>query len=474
MTTLAMGRFISCSSILTRLPAQMARTIVFVLALFVAALALGCASAGGAPGRGEIADALQRRAGATIRAQAGAPSLPPGVSLDDGLTQEEAVATALWNSAAFEASLTDLGIARADLVEAGLLRNPVLSLLFPWGPKQFEWTLQMPLDALWQRPRRVAAASLAAQVVGERLVSRGLALVGDVRRAHVDAVAAEQRVALGAEHASLTRRLAEIADARLRAGDISELEARAARSDAAQMDAALRALEHDRDIARVTLFTQMGIDPPASPLQLTAPAASAPASCGTVDVLTKEALASRPDVRAAEIGIESAGSRASWERTRVVSLIALLDANSQGKEGYEMGPGLTPEIPLFSRNQGGIQRAEAELERASRAYVALRLQVGAEIRTSAILVDRARQALDIWEKDILPSLQIEQRQAESAYKAGEVALLSLLDVNRRLVQARSRALDTRVELEKAAATLDQIVGRTCVAEMGSSELTSEF
>ena len=67
-----------------------------------------------------------------IRVEGTAP-LPPDASIDDGLTSQEAVAIALWNSPSFQATLADLGIARADLVEAGLLRNPVFSLLFPVG-----------------------------------------------------------------------------------------------------------------------------------------------------------------------------------------------------------------------------------------------------------------------------------------------------------------------------------------------------
>src|SRR5690349_12908816 len=55
-------------------------------------------------------------------------ALPPDVRIDDGVTQDEAVAIALWNSPEFTAQVASLGFARADLVEAGLLRNPVLSL----------------------------------------------------------------------------------------------------------------------------------------------------------------------------------------------------------------------------------------------------------------------------------------------------------------------------------------------------------
>ena len=79
-------------------------------------------------------------------------------------------------------------------------------------------------------------------------------------------------------------------------------------------------------------------------------------------------------MRAAEIGIEAAAQRARWERSRG-HLLGILDANGQGDEGFELGPGVGLDVPLFSRNQGGIGRADAEVERASRQYAAVRAQV---------------------------------------------------------------------------------------------------
>ncbi|HEY7574788.1 MAG TPA: TolC family protein [Thermoanaerobaculia bacterium] len=371
------------------------------------------------------------------------------------------MAIALWNSPAFEASLADLGLARADLVEARLLRNPVLSLLFPVGPKQLEWTLAFAVDALWQRPRRVSSFTLNAQAVGERLVSQGLFFIAEVRQAYVDAAAAELRLDLARQNAELLKRIAEIADARLRAGDISELEARAARSESARAQATTLALGHDRDAAKVTLISRMGFDMPPGELRLS-PGEMIPAvSCGSSDRIIGDALASRPDVRAAEIAIEAAGARASWERTRVVNLIAMLDTNGQGREGYEMGPGITTDIPVFWRNQGGVSRAEAELSRASSAYLALRVQVVAEVRTASIRYDQAAEAARIWKDEIVPSLAIEERQAERAYRAGEAALLFLLDVSRRLVEARGQGLEADVGLQKAAIALERSAGHSC-------------
>jgi cobalt-zinc-cadmium efflux system outer membrane protein len=434
------------------------------LSVFVASVSLfsGCASTGGGASRADIDQAIRDRTGNRIQVEAGGTPLPAGVSLEDGVSADEAVAVALWNSPAFEATLADLGIAKADLADARLLRNPVLSLLFPVGPKQLEWTLQFAVDAVWQRPRRVAAASLNLQAVGQRLVADGLTLVANVRQAYADAIAAERRVTLAAENVELVTRITAIAEARFRAGDISELEARAARADAAQVQVGWRALGHDRDDSYITLIRLMGLDTPPAELRLIGEVDAPVAACGPPDVLLRDALASRPDLRAAELAIEAAGARASWERARVVNLIAMLDANGAGIRGYEQGPGLSAELPIFARNQGGISRALAEIERASRSYLALRVQIAADIRSALVRVDQAREAIQAWEQDIVPSLQTEARQAETAYQAGEIALLNVLDVNRRLVQARVNRFEAIVRLQRAAISLDRSIGRKCV------------
>src|SRR5690349_9350309 len=99
----------------------------------LALLATSCATAGTAPDRAAVDREIRDRTNAGLRTDENA-GLPPNTTLEDGLSSQEAVAIALWNSPAFQATLADLGIARAELVDAGLLRNPVFSLLFPVGP----------------------------------------------------------------------------------------------------------------------------------------------------------------------------------------------------------------------------------------------------------------------------------------------------------------------------------------------------
>ena len=431
-----------------------------LLATLLAAASCACATTGQAPDRATVDAAIRARITQGIRVDAETP-MPPDVAVDDGLTSQEAVSIALWNSPGFQATLADLGLARADLVEAGLLRNPVFSFLFPLGPKQLEWTLQFPFEALWQRPRRVAAAQLNAQAVGERLVWDALTLVAQARTAHADAVIADRRLQLTTENTDLVQGLAQITEARLRAGDISELEARAARSDAARVQVVRRAVEHDRNLARLTLVGLLGLDTPVEQLRpIQAPVLDL-STCGTEATRLEDALASRPDVRAAEIGIEAAAQRARWERSRVLTLIGILDGNGKGAEGAEVGPGINLEVPIFFRNQGAISRADAEVERASRQYATVRAQVMTDVRSATIRVEQAEHAIGAWRDEIVPSLQVEQRQAESAYKAGEIPLFALLDVSRRLVDGRTRLLDAETDLQRATIALERSMGRSC-------------
>ena len=108
--------------------------------------------------------------------------------------------------------------------------------------------------------------------------------------------------------------------------------------------------------------------------------------------LVREALAARPDLRAAEIGVEAAAARLGWERSRILTLTAVLDANGKGSQGFEAGPGIDLGLPLFNRNQGGRLRAQARTAAASAAYAALQQQVGLDVREAAALFDQAQQS----------------------------------------------------------------------------------
>ena len=90
------------------------------------------------------------------------------------ITEDEAVRLAVERNAQLKADLAALGIARADVLDAGLLRNPTLGMLIPVGLKPFELLLNYPVEALWQRPKRRAAAQASYDHLARSLMQNGL------------------------------------------------------------------------------------------------------------------------------------------------------------------------------------------------------------------------------------------------------------------------------------------------------------
>jgi cobalt-zinc-cadmium efflux system outer membrane protein len=427
-------------------------------------VAAGCATVDHSV-QGRVADDIHKATGASVRFGAEAPGVPAGVRIDDGLSGDEAVAVALWNNAAFQVALSQLGFARADLADAGVIANPVLSLLFPVGPKQLEATLRWPTEFLWERPRRVAAAKLSLESTAQALVQSGLDLVLAVRIAHNELALAIDRRALAQEAAAALERIDALTQSRLAAGDIAELDARAARVDAVRSAQDAERSVHDVTIARARLRTLMGLstDEPAVALVDTP---AGPESCGSTDEVLKRALAARPDLRAAELSVEAAAARLGWEKSRVLSLTAVLDANGEGRDGFEAGPGIDLGIPIFNRNQGGRLRGAAELQRASAAYVQLQQQVALEVREASAQLEQARQSRLAWQERIVRPLRANLTDAEASFAAGESSYLFVLENSRRLIDARAREREITADERRARARLERAAGIRCLTVSG--------
>jgi len=410
--------------------------------------------------RTQISKSLEEKTGHGTgpAAKAGEVRIPEGVSLADGLSQDEAVAVALWNNAAFQADLATLGFARADLIEAGLLKNPVFSVLFPLGPKQMEFTLTAPLEALWQRPRRVAIAKLDAERVAEQLTQHGLNLVAEVKVACSELVLARERARLAQEGARVLGQILEIAEARLQAGDISELEASAARATARSAEEEATRLGREVSIAKDRLRSLLGLGTSQLEFELVPRPVTAWRTAEEVALL-KTAFAARPDLRAAELSMEAAGKRVGWERSRVLALAGMLDINSRGREGFEAGPGVAGNLPIFDAGQGGVTRAQTEMDVAARRYVAVQQQIALEVRQARTRLVQATEAWKTWAERVLPAVEETQKGAAMAYAAGDVSYLFVLETTRELLQAQRRAAELDADLQRALAQLERATGK---------------
>ncbi len=384
--------------------------------------------------------------------------VPPGVRLDDGLTEDEAVAIGLWNNPAFLADLSTLDMSRADLVTAGMIRNPIFSLLLPLGPKQLEFTALIPIEELWQRPRRVSAAQGEVERVATSLVQTGLDLVRETRFAFAELLLAQRRETISLQLLTVRREIARIASSRLSSGDISQMEQRVTSLEVLAAEAEQVQLARATAQAKEMLWLRLGFGQAHFELGVVAelPAQRSPQSLA--DALRK-AKALRPDLRGAELAVEVAASRLGLEKTRIVSAVAaVVDANGQGLQGFEMGPGLSLELPIFNQNQGGIARADAELQRAAWRYLAVRQQVEGEVRAALLDCDAAQAALEILSGTVLADAQENTSRVRRAFSAGDVSYLAVLDASRQLLEVLMREANLQAMVRRSTAQLERSVG----------------
>jgi len=411
--------------------------------------------------RKDLHDALVERTGRGIgEGPRGAAELPEGVRLEDGLSEEEAVGLALWNNPDLQVTLTDLGFAKGDLYEAGRIPNPLFSTFLPLGPKQLEMTLFQSIAALWQRPYRVAAARRDVERTAERLVASGLDTARDTRVGFTQLYVAQARLGL-LEHAATTwRRMEQLAKVRLEAGAASQLEVTAVATDAraAELEAVRQGRAVQAERANLAALVNLPKDAQANLRADGLKASPLPEAPPALEGLLERALAGRPEVRAAEIGMEAAGERAGVAKAEIFDLIVVLDSNAQGREGFEAGPGLQVPLPIFYQNQGGRQRAEAEIERAAWQYLAAKNRVQQEVEGAHARLHRALGALAAWPEQVVIPLEKNVGRAEKAYAAGGATYLEVLDATRRLIDAQLRGLELEREARLAWADLLRSVG----------------
>lgn len=425
--------------------------------LLVIAGVAACSSPA-APDRGSVEEELSVRLDRA--AQLAVPTegdFPPGVELTDGLTVEEAVAVALWRNSSFLEALNQLDLGRADLVAAGQLRDPIFSYLFPWGPKQYEWTLGVPLGDLWQRPRRVAAAKLDVDRVAALLVQGGLDLVRDVKFAHADWILARERLRLAEQATLLRERIEGLERSRRDAGESSPAIALGAQLDLERARAAQLQAKFALDSAAARMGSVLGIRelPGFDAIATTdGPAPKVP----TLERLREQAYASRPDLRACELAIDAATERVGLAQVEAWQVTAQLDANQRGTDGFEAGPGMLLNLPLFSGNEGRKARMSAELEQAAIRYVVRRDAIAREVNDGAIALQAAQAAREQWRDRLLVSLGQQVRMAEASFAQGQNSGLDVAQARLALVEGRLRVAESDNAVVRAIAELERSLG----------------
>ncbi len=442
---------------------QLHRSLLNFVSVNLSLLFAGCNATPVAPDSISVSAQLTQRVGQTIPSNSNVcqVKMPPGASLADGLTEDEAVAISLWNNAAFQELLVDLGVARSDLIQAGLLPNPELIYFFGVTQKTFKYAFEFPIEAIWLRPIRIQSAAKEADRVSQRVTQAGLDLMRDVRQAYADVVLAKERVRIAGEAVKLRKQISDLAEKRAKDGDISPQESATARIDTLTAEQDATRIEYDVPVLEERLRNLMGLGLLREPLNLDP---SPPPACQKFDVeaLTQEAMSSRPDALAAAEAVAAAEARVRFSKLGWVRFLGIGDATS-GTNGHEFGPGLRMTLPLFNRNQGAITRAQADLERAQRNQKTVAYQIILDVQRANLQFQQTCAELEVLKSRVRPEVESAIRLAQLDYKDGNVAIFVVLQTTRQLLDNYLREAQLHGDARRFWAELERSVGHRLAA-----------
>jgi len=378
------------------------------------------------------------------------------------LTLDEALRIAEAHSPAITAAAASLQIAEADAIAARQHPNPVFAassegLPFSQNPRQPFWnnqqltlTVEQDLETGGRRGLRDRAAGTGIDAARAAARDRTRRLRLDVQRAYLHAVLAKADHEVAQATLADIDRVLAINRARFEQGELSGVELRRLQVERHRFADDLLTVDLGLNNAHAALLAVMHVRPLDQAFDTAASLGDPVTEPARGEAAMEQAIAARPDLVAlrgeqARAQIESALQRAIGKPIWTIG------------GGYQRNFGVNAlvllarvPLPLASRNQGGIGRADAGQKLADAATEAATTEAALEIQLASNGVAAHRARVDAVQREYLRNAREARDIVLAAYRAGAATLIDFLDAQRTLDEAQrveNRALfDYRVSI----------------------------
>ena len=338
------------------------------IAAGVAVLVLsGCATFSKDGGLDAVSTLTAERTGQDIRlSKATGESEPAQAELAEILKQplsaDSAVRIALLNNRGLRASLANLGVAEADLVQAGRMSNPSFSFgrMSGGGETEIERSVMIDLVGLVTIPLRRDIESRRFQSAKLVAATEAVRLAADTRKAYFNAVAAMQAARYAEQVRDAAQASAELAQRMAKVGNLSALDQAREQAFSAESTAQLARARHNATAAREQLTRLMGVWGTNTAFQLPDKLPELPAAPRDAANIEATAMQQRLDVRLAKLDTEATARALGL--TKATGFVNVLDAGyaNASKSGSPRENGYEIELALPIFDWGGARTAKAE------------------------------------------------------------------------------------------------------------------
>jgi outer membrane protein, heavy metal efflux system len=363
--------------------------------------------------------------------------------LKEKLTADEAVQIALLNNRDLQAVYSDLGVAQADLVQAGLLNNPIFDAAIKYptsggGKPELELSAVMNFLDIFYVPLRGRVAAARFEEAKTKVSGSVLDFAARVRMAFYLYQANEQMLELRQTIVQALDASFEVARRLYDAGNITDLDFARERALLESAKLALRSAEIEVRQSREQLNILMGLWGKDTEWQAAGRLPDIPEQPIDAEDLERIALARSMDLLNARQRIMIAGNVLGFNRW--TALVPELHAGPLGERSdgaWEVGPTLEFPIPLFDQGQARIGRSVAELRRSQLEYYGLAVRIRSTVRATQDRLEGARDRALYYRDIMLPLRERIVNEAQLQYNAMQLGPFQLL-------RAKEQQIETAV------------------------------
>jgi outer membrane protein TolC len=393
------------------------------------------------------------------------------------LTVDDAAQIALLNNRGLQALYYNLGIAEADLVQAGRLQNPRFSTTRTRSNEDFKYETSLTINAinLLTMPLALKLERGRFEAVQREVADEVLRLALETRRAWYRAVGAEESARYYEQVLEAAAASAELARRMTRAGNLSRRDQMREQLFYADAAAQLSRARGAALVAREDLTRLMGLWGEAAAFRLPERLPALPPTLAQFDALEAFAMRERLDIQAGKAQAQAlARSLGLTRTTRFINVLELgvatvMEKDDPVKKGYE----ISIEVPIFDWGSARVARAEAQymqtLERVAQTAVNARSEVRVSYATYRDAYEVARHYRD----EIVPLRKQLSEENVLRYNGMLISVFELLTDAREQVLAVHGYIEALREYWLAQTDLQQALGGRLPREAKAAAPTPE-
>jgi cobalt-zinc-cadmium efflux system outer membrane protein len=322
------------------------------------------------------------------------------------------------------------------------------------------------IEIAGKRHDRQVAARAGIHGAKARFYDAKRTLDQGVTKAYIAALLAEENVRILNESAKLLLHEAQIAEARLKAGDLSDSDTKQIEINAEQFELQAKSAETAAIQARIAVEILMAVPQPTGNY----------VSAGVLGDLVLASLppgpdlvagSGRPDVLAAEADVRGAKANLQLQKAiRIPDPTVLVQYEHEPQGGAPpddtAGIGISFPLPIWNRNGGNIKAAEASLAQFQLAAGKARTQMQADISNAEAEYNEARSRWLSYRDQTAPKSVKVRESVQFAYEKGGASLVDLLDAER--TDNDIRLATVQAMSDTASAIADMVAARTVLTQ----------